>query len=680
MTFADLLSRFDAVRPTGSGYSAKCPVHEDRVSSLSISQGDEDQALIHCHAGCPLDEILLDRNLTLSDLFPDDPVPVPTPAPVLTSASTQILYDYHGLDGTLLHQVVKGTGKQFRQRHPTPEGWVWKTSGRRVPYRWPELVGQNEVFICEGEKDVDCLFDHGLVATCNLGGASKWRAEETAALLDLNPAQVYVIPDHDGPGRAHADSVLEQLTAAGITATLVPLPGLQPHGDASDWFAAGGTAESLRALAADPETVLPPAVETVDLDMLTAPQEFTREGEDAYRLDYPTLGVSFAVAHLHRHHDDLKCELTVDTTLPQARTVNGTLLWTATNLSAARTRAGLAKGLAARSGEPKWDWLSALEILSVRVARAEAEGSSEIKPLADYDLPTDDLAWTISGLPILRSHPTILFGDGASGKSYLALWIAGTIARDVPVLYADFEFEAEAHRDRLQRLFGTGMPRDLHYVRCSQPIVNEVGRLQKHILEHGIGFIVVDSIAFALNGPPESAEIAAAFFRSLRTLNVGSLSLAHTTKSLEQSDQKPFGSTFFSNGARSVWHVKRNDDEGTGSSTVELALSHRKSNTGQRLSTRGIKLGFAGASTTVEPFDLAGSADLATALPIWQRVKSLVAHTPMTIPQLASELEARPDSIARIVRRMNMFRKDTSDRVCLAETTLVSLEPDEERF
>jgi hypothetical protein len=111
-----------------------------------------------------------------------------------------------------------------------------------------------------------------------------------------------------------------------------------------------------------------------------------------------------------------------------------------------------------------------------------------------------------------------------------------------------------------------------------------------------------------------------------------------------------------------------------------MALSHRKSNTGQRLSTRGVKLDFAGATTTVEPFDLAGSADLATTLPIWQRVKSLVAHTPMTIPQLASELEANPQSIARIVRRMDMFRRDESDRVCLAETTLVSLEPDEERF
>ena len=224
------------------------------------------------------------------------------------------------------------------------------------------------------------------------------------------------------------------------------------------------------------------------------------------------------------------------------------------------------------------------------------------------------------------------------------------------------------------------MPRDLHYVRCSQPIVNEVGRLQKHILEHDIGFIVEDSIAFALADPPESAFGAAAFFRSLRMLNVGSLSLAHTTKSLEHAEQKPFGSTFFSNGARSVWHVKRNDDEGAGFSTVELALSHRKSNTGQRLSTRGIKLDFDGTVTTVDTFDLAGSADLATALPIWQRVKALVVDTPMTIPQLASELDARPESISRIVRRMDLFRRDASDRVCLAETTLIASSQDEGRF
>ena len=113
------------------------------------------------------------------------------------------------------------------------------------------------------------------------------------------------------------------------------------------------------------------------------------------------------------------------------------------------------------------------------MSRAEAEGSSEIQPLADYDLPMDDPAWTIAGLPILKDHPTILFGDGGAAKSYLALYLAGTIAREVPTIFIDFEFEPEAHRARLQRLFGAAMPQGLHYVRCSQPLVTEVGRLQK---------------------------------------------------------------------------------------------------------------------------------------------------------------------------------------------------------
>ena len=103
-------------------------------------------------------------------------------------------------------------------------------------------------------------------------------------------------------------------------------------------------------------------------------------------------------------------------------------------------------------------------------------------------------------------------------------------------------------------------------------------------------------------------------------------------------------------------------------------------NAARAVAASGVQLAVTGAATPVGPFDLAGSADLATALPIWQRVKALVVHTPMTIPQLASELEANPQSIARIVRRMDLFRRDESDRVCLAETALTALEPDEERF
>jgi Mrp family chromosome partitioning ATPase len=34
----------------------------------------------------------------------------------------------------------------------------------------------------------------------------------------------------------------------------------------------------------------------------------------------------------------------------------------------------------------------------------------------------------VQGIELLRDHPTILFGQGDSAKSYLALWIAGTLA------------------------------------------------------------------------------------------------------------------------------------------------------------------------------------------------------------------------------------------------------------
>jgi hypothetical protein len=72
-------------------------------------------------------------------------------------------------------------------------------------------------------------------------------------------------------------------------------------------------------------------------------------------------------------------------------------------------------------------------------------------------------------------------------------------------------------------------------------------------------------------GPPEAADSAADYFRALRTLNMGSLHIAHVTKA-EGGDQKPFGSTFYHNGARSTWFVQRSEDSGDGRLVVERRL------------------------------------------------------------------------------------------------------------
>lgn len=56
-------------KQNGNGWSARCPAHEDRNPSLSISEGDDGRALVRCHTGCTVDAICKAIGLTPADLF-----------------------------------------------------------------------------------------------------------------------------------------------------------------------------------------------------------------------------------------------------------------------------------------------------------------------------------------------------------------------------------------------------------------------------------------------------------------------------------------------------------------------------------------------------------------------------------------------------------------------------------
>jgi hypothetical protein len=47
-----LLAALENVARCSTGYTARCPVHDDRHNSLKVDIGKEGKALIHCHAGC----------------------------------------------------------------------------------------------------------------------------------------------------------------------------------------------------------------------------------------------------------------------------------------------------------------------------------------------------------------------------------------------------------------------------------------------------------------------------------------------------------------------------------------------------------------------------------------------------------------------------------------------------
>lgn len=75
MTIAAVLERLDGVRPTATGWAARCLAHEDRSPSLSIRQGEDGRILLHGFRGCTFREILGALGLTPQDLAPHGRLP-----------------------------------------------------------------------------------------------------------------------------------------------------------------------------------------------------------------------------------------------------------------------------------------------------------------------------------------------------------------------------------------------------------------------------------------------------------------------------------------------------------------------------------------------------------------------------------------------------------------------------
>jgi hypothetical protein len=67
-----LLNQLAKVKRTGKeSWVACCPAHADKNPSMTITEKDDGRVLLHCFAGCSVDEILGSVGLTFDDLFPE---------------------------------------------------------------------------------------------------------------------------------------------------------------------------------------------------------------------------------------------------------------------------------------------------------------------------------------------------------------------------------------------------------------------------------------------------------------------------------------------------------------------------------------------------------------------------------------------------------------------------------
>lgn len=239
----------------GSGFSSRCPAHDDNNPSLSIGQGTDGTILLKCHAGCEFNEIVSAINIPMTELFPEKK---PHQQPNLIKPK-KIYYPYKDETGTLLYRKVRiepgqnGKSKSFyfETYDKNTDKLTPGLTSRKILYHLPEVKTgiqlDRKIFIVEGEKDADNLLIKGLIATTP--PTNGWNNVYTESLKN---ADVIILYDYDKTGLKRKEILCNYLFGKVRSLKVVDLPGLKytdSHGeDVSDWFNKGGTVEQLKQI------------------------------------------------------------------------------------------------------------------------------------------------------------------------------------------------------------------------------------------------------------------------------------------------------------------------------------------------------------------------------------------------------------------------------------------------
>jgi len=254
------------IKPIGGDeYQALCPFHEDANPSLSVNvktgryfchgcgmKGD----VFHFYAKINSLNTRRDFGKILKGIADDFGIGFEQQKPKLIKA-----YSYYDRNNKLLFQVCRFEPKDFRQRRPWKNGWVWNLNGiDPILYRLPEVLKADEVIIVEGEKDADNLSEIGFTATTSPMGARKWKESYIEFLKGKN---IVLIADDDNEGHEHMTRVAQSLNGNVKSIKWIDLPNLPSKGDVSDFIAKfkdkEQAAERLSILIDNAEPYEPPA-------------------------------------------------------------------------------------------------------------------------------------------------------------------------------------------------------------------------------------------------------------------------------------------------------------------------------------------------------------------------------------------------------------------------------------
>ena len=273
----------------GKGWQARCPAHEDKSPSLSVTASDDGKVLLYCHAGCDAASVCGALGLTMADLMPPDEgfkqprnqsqnrnaskndewalkpkakpkaksperalsKSYPTADAAVMAQGTRdgkhfATWVYHDANGNEVGAVVRWNQpdgkKKVRPLRKDNDGWrIGAMNEPRPLYGLPTLTVVEDatahpvVYIVEGEKCVDAAELLELTATTWAGGS---KASGKTDLSPLAGRDIVLLADNDTAGTEAMDTVTATLMALHPRPTVrrVDLPRLEPKQDLADWI------------------------------------------------------------------------------------------------------------------------------------------------------------------------------------------------------------------------------------------------------------------------------------------------------------------------------------------------------------------------------------------------------------------------------------------------------------
>ncbi len=321
---------------------------------------------------------------------------------------------------------------------------------------------------------------------------------------------------------------------------------------------------------------------------------------------------------------------------------------TKANLLSTSTMAGIAKRMKSHSEDVPW--IPVLTCISAKTMEYSRRGEPGVV-IEPSESEAVHPGYYIEPV-IMKGVPNIIYGDKGVNKTTSCLTMLGIIAlgsddsstglislNSAKVAMLDWQANKELTSYTVSRLVlgDTITWFALPYLRCKQPLADDIDRIANFLHDNQTQVVLIDSLGQAAGSDKFDTSgkgAALKFFEALRQLNLTSLIIAENAKGEETGRKTIFGSTYFTYYARNIFELRGKQDE-MNENEMHIALFHQESNYSKKYQPLGFNLTYTDSTIKIasEPVSLSAFLERASQMKALLEFLSEGAKTRQSVSQ-----------------------------------------------